>query len=179
MHGERKDQVESLLHQSVSKINISCDLWTGDNRRNYLGVVAHWIAPDGDLNTALIALSRLFNAHSGANQAVKIFEALERYSITDNTGCFMMDNAHDNDKLMDNLAQKLPDFDSKTRRLRCAGQPRLPSRETSVERFVFRGSHGRRTLPRTARDTAARTPHARRREAACARCNCPCCPDVT
>jgi len=121
LHGERKDQVESLLHQSVSKINISCDLWTGDNRRNYLGVVAHWIAPDGDLNTALIALSRLFNAHSGANQAVKIFEALERYSITDNTGCFMMDNAHDNDKLMDNLAQKLPDFDSKTRRLRCAG----------------------------------------------------------
>ena len=118
---ERKDHIEFLLHQSVSKINISCDLWTGDNKRNYLGVVAHWIAPDGGLNTALIALSRLLDAHSGANQAVKIFEALERYHITDNTGCFMMDNARDNDKLMDNLAQKLPDFNPKACRLRCAG----------------------------------------------------------
>jgi len=121
LYRERKGHIKSLLRQSVSKINISCDLWTGGNKRNYLGVVAHWIAPDGSLKTALIAFSRLLGAHSGANQAVRIVETLKQYQIDDNTGCFMMDNAHDNDKLMDNLAQKLPDFDPKARRLRCAG----------------------------------------------------------
>lgn len=40
---ERKDHIKSLLQASESKVNVSCDLWTGYNKRNYVGVVAHWI----------------------------------------------------------------------------------------------------------------------------------------
>src|SRR5689334_1945593 len=63
--------------------------------------------------------------------------------------------------------------------LRCADRPRSPIGETLFEQPVFRGSHERKTSPHDAHHRAARNLHARHREAACARCSCPFCPDVT
>ena len=41
---ERRLAIKGLLRESISKVNISSDLWTGGNKRNYVGVVAHWIS---------------------------------------------------------------------------------------------------------------------------------------
>lgn len=118
---ERRLAIKGLLRESISKVNISSDLWTGGNKRNYVGVVAHWITAEGNLSTALIGLPRLIGSHTGSNVARLIVDVIIKYHIEENIGAFMMDNAKDNDKLMETIATIFPTIDPKWARLRCAG----------------------------------------------------------
>jgi hypothetical protein len=132
---QRHVDVKNMLLISKSKVNISCDLWTSSNGLTLCGVVAHFISKsflaslgrsnastdnEGRHKTALLGLPRLRGSHSGENIAGCLASVIKKYEIEHKLGCFMMDNAKDNDTCMKELAKSLP-IDTQRQRLRCAG----------------------------------------------------------
>ena len=88
----------SRQHVEISKIHISADLWTSPNKYALLGIVAHWWDEEDVLRSALIALPKLYGAHTGANIGKAIIDTLDLYNIsTEKVGYFMLDNSSSND----------------------------------------------------------------------------------
>lgn len=60
------------------------DLWSDQNRRSYLAMTAHWIAPTSplQLRTALIAFHRYYGRHDGITLAAVVLRLLDRAGIT-------------------------------------------------------------------------------------------------
>lgn len=64
---ETREQIKDLFVVAKSRIHISADLWTSPNNYALLGIVAHWCDINDTLQAALIALPKLYGAHTGAN----------------------------------------------------------------------------------------------------------------
>jgi len=116
-----RPQVRELLVTSKSRINLSFDVWTSSNDLSLLGVVAHFIDSRDRLRTALLGLPRLVGSHSGENMATCVRSVINEYEFGHNLGCFMMDNAENNDSCIAELKRYFPLIDKKRDRLRCAG----------------------------------------------------------
>jgi len=139
----RRKQVKDILGFSKSKINISSDVWKAGNGYDYCGVVGHWIGEslilpksscysnwisclinftddDCKLRTALLGFPRLVGPHSGENIAACVTKVIRAYDIGHNIGAFMMDNAHDNDGAVKELAWAFGLNEDQVR-LRCIG----------------------------------------------------------
>ena len=91
---------------SKSKIHISADLWTSPNNYALLGIVAHWWDEEDALQSALIALPKLYKAYTDANISKAIIDTLDFYNITDKLGYFMLDNASSNDTTIEFIIKK-------------------------------------------------------------------------
>ena len=99
-----KDYIRASLLNSLSKIHISCDLWTSPNSLAILGTVAHFIAENSDLRNPVLALRELKEEHTGENISEVIMDVVKDYGIASKLGYFMMDNATNNDIMMDFLS---------------------------------------------------------------------------
>lgn len=115
-----------MIHSARSKIHISCDLWTSSNSLAILGVVAHFVTEDGKLQRCVLALKDIIGKHTGENLAQAMVEVLEEWRFDSKLGYFVMDNAENNDTMMDPLKRELArhwhiKYDPKTHRLRCQG----------------------------------------------------------
>ncbi|KFY93928.1 hypothetical protein V500_03469, partial [Pseudogymnoascus sp. VKM F-4518 (FW-2643)] len=69
-----------------------------------MGIVAHYIAKTGALRQSVLLLRELKGQHTGANQAGLIFSVLKEYSILLKVGYFIMDNASNNDTMIEELS---------------------------------------------------------------------------
>jgi hypothetical protein len=116
-----RKQVKDLVATSLSKINLSFDIWTSSNDLALLGVVAHFINAEGCLRVALLGLPRMINSHTGENMATCIKSVINEYDFGQKLGCFMMDNAQNNDTCVAELRRYFPTINEKEQRLRCAG----------------------------------------------------------
>jgi hypothetical protein len=78
-----KDTIRLLLKQSISKINISMDIWQSDYvTYAFLDINAHFIIRrDGELRveSVLLAMRRLRERHSGEYQASILASVVEEY----------------------------------------------------------------------------------------------------
>jgi hypothetical protein len=122
----QKENVQQMIHSARSKIHISCDLWTSSNSLAILGVVAHFVTEDGKLQRCVLALKDIIGKHTGENLAQAMVEVLEEWRFASKLGYFVMDNAENNDTMMDSLKRELArhwhiKYDPKTHRLRCQG----------------------------------------------------------
>ena len=115
-----RPRVVHELSQSLSKIHISFDGWTTKGgRRGFLGIVAHYVSPRGELRDLPIALPQLTGAHTGQQLAKVVLLILEQFGISEATlGWFVLDNASNNDAAIAAIARKFS-FDPIHRRLRC------------------------------------------------------------
>jgi hypothetical protein len=113
-------RVVADLSESISKIHISFDGWTTKGgKQGYLGMVAHYVNPCGELKDLPIALPQLMGDHSGVNTANVILRVLEKFGITSiNMGYTVLDNASNNDTTVDEIAEVMG-FNAAHRRLRC------------------------------------------------------------
>ena len=111
--------------KEILTIHFSFDLWTSGNHLSLLGVVGHWINPDGQVCQGLLGLRRLHGAHTGENQSQVITSLLHEYQLTKKIGYFTLDNAKNNDTALRCLSQRLQEvgvsFDPQAHRLRCIG----------------------------------------------------------
>src|SRR5579859_889397 len=120
-------EIKQHLQDSISKIHISCDMWSSPNGHAFLGIVGHWMDTHHVLHTALIALPRVMGAHTGANIATVLVDVFEKYDICEKLGYMMLDNATNNDTAVESLDTELiwrgiiPVISSEERRLRCFG----------------------------------------------------------
>ena len=90
-----------------------------------LDLTAHWIGIKGDTYHVLLGLRHLYGAHTGENQAQVVLTLLQEYELCQKVGYFTLDNASNNDKALQFLAQQLKDFEADfnpiEQRLRCMG----------------------------------------------------------
>src|ERR1700761_2471857 len=124
-----KNKIKLLLKQSLSKINISMDIWTSDySTYALLGVNAHFIVRVGNgddsqlqAKSVLLALRRLRERHTGTYEASILAEVVREYNFVDELGVCVTDNAGDNNtavrSLFNNLAPEVQDLTGK--RVRC------------------------------------------------------------
>ncbi|XWX00783.1 hypothetical protein V2A60_008804 [Cordyceps javanica] len=115
-----KGVVTELLGRSLSRINISFDVWTSRKFTSLLGLTVHFLDDGGKLRTFLLGLPRFEGQHSGENLADRVSEIIHEYDLNDRVGYFITDNAKSNDTCLDELAGELG-FKKQHRRLRCCG----------------------------------------------------------
>ena len=68
-----------------------------------MGLIAHYIAENGTLRQSVLSLRELQGQHTGINQARLIYSVLKEYGILLKVGYFMMDNASNNDTMIEEL----------------------------------------------------------------------------
>jgi hypothetical protein len=117
---QRQLRIKDRLLTSKSRISISCDIWTSSNNMALLSVIAHLIDSENRRHSILIGLPRIFGSHTGENIADTVCKVLGKYEISDRIGCFMMDNAGNNDTTIDSLIERIPSLKRRAR-LRCVG----------------------------------------------------------
>lgn len=116
------------MREGLTSIHFSFDIWTGSNRRSYLGVTAHWVDKERDEKALLLGLERLFgsNSHSGENQAAVFWRIAKHFTVERLIGYFTLDNASNNDTALLAISRHLQrigihDFDPEQRRICCYG----------------------------------------------------------
>ena len=113
---------DEVLAQALSKIHISCDLWTSPNGYAMCGVAAHFIGHQGHVQTVLLALRRMMGAHGGEQIAEIIIEVILEFGFRKRLGVYVGDNAESNDTAWKTVLSVLhPDRDPRASRSRCLG----------------------------------------------------------
>ena len=106
--------VTKTLKGALTKISLSFDLWTSNNKLAVLGLCAHFININGQPVTSLLALPRQKGRHTGLAIADSVSAIISEYNLTDKIGWFTTDNASANQRCMDALASEYR-FDCKER----------------------------------------------------------------
>ena len=93
-----------LLELSLvtQKIHLSIDLWSGGGVA-YIGVIAHYFDQYNQLKAPVLIFYEIKGSHTGENQAGYVMKAIVDFGITSKLGYFMLNNASNNDTLMNNL----------------------------------------------------------------------------
>ena len=103
-YASEKDRVKQRIQSAKSQIHISRDLWTSPNSLAILGVVAHYVTEDGQLEHTTLAMKDIDGEHDGGNLASTILEVIEDWGFASKLGYFVMDNAGNNDTMMQALS---------------------------------------------------------------------------
>lgn len=101
-----QERIKLRLHSARFKIHISLDIWTSPNNLPILGMVAHYISEDNELEHAVLALKEIQGSHEGENVALVVLEVLEDWGIVTKLGFMQMDNASNNDTLIRALSRR-------------------------------------------------------------------------
>jgi hypothetical protein len=126
-HDFYQEQLKGLLTTSRSLIHFTCDAWTANyGSHELLSITARFIASDGKLSKALLALHKLQSGHAGVQCAPLFFDTIVNYGIEQKVGYITSDNATCNDAMMNHLAtlfsERLSiDWDPIQHRTRCFG----------------------------------------------------------
>ncbi|GKU15585.1 unnamed protein product, partial [Fusarium langsethiae] len=123
---DQKEKVKQRIQSAKSRIHISCDLWTSPNSLAILGIVAHYVTEDGQLEHHVLALKDIDSEHDGSHLAVAVLNVIDEWGFASKLGYFVMDNAGNNDTMMRSLSLGLLrrydiQYDPKVHRLRCQG----------------------------------------------------------
>ncbi|KAL9561212.1 hypothetical protein ACKAV7_014694 [Fusarium commune] len=91
----------------------------------FLGLHAHYLDASYQVQSRLLALRRVWGAHSGDNQATTIYDIFGEYGIRDRIGAGVCDNVSSNDTCLASLYRQLSpamaEEDIRNNRTRCFG----------------------------------------------------------
>ncbi len=102
--------------------NLSFEQATSKDTRTQfqlLGVVGHLIDQAHIKRTLLLAMPRILGGHNGGDLAVAMLGVADRFEIRTQLGCFVTDNAGDNDTVMAAIGRDIRTV-TESKRLRCA-----------------------------------------------------------
>ncbi|CAE6511697.1 unnamed protein product, partial [Rhizoctonia solani] len=102
-----KEKIDDEMKSAQGAISLMSDLWTDTNRRSFMAITAHYINNSGSLVDQLIAFHKINGHHTGANVGHALFEVLQESGITNKIGYITLDNASNNNTLMEELANSL------------------------------------------------------------------------
>ena len=101
-----KQKIIELLANHSQKFSLTLDIWTSPSQDPFLCVTLHLIDQNWILKAQVIAFRYIPGKHSGANMALVLESILKEYKIEDRILSITMDNASNNDKLLDELIKK-------------------------------------------------------------------------
>ncbi|KAF8689423.1 Encoded by, partial [Rhizoctonia solani] len=118
-----KEKIDADMKCARGRISLTSDLWTNVNLCSFMSVTAHYIDNSGELVNQLIAFQKVDGHHTGANVGQVLFSVLLESGISNKIGCITLDNASNNNTLMQELAQAFEsrriEFDEKENWIRC------------------------------------------------------------
>jgi hypothetical protein len=121
----QKDRMIEVLHGAPHLVHITADGWTAPNDLPLLGVIAHFVNENGWLDHIILGLREIEGVHTGENLCTVLVEILSEYQIWTKLGYFVLDNAANNDTMLESFARHLETlnipYDPTTHRLRCTG----------------------------------------------------------
>jgi hypothetical protein len=115
-------KVSQALAKSASKLTISFDGWTANNKvLDLLGIVCHYLDESHMRRLVVLGMRNTLGSHTSANMADHLLSVLQDFSISQKVTFFIADNATNNDKALSVLAGYLPSMklDPVKQRLRC------------------------------------------------------------
>lgn len=113
-----KLKISDLLANQLQKFSLTLDIWTSPSQDPFLCVTLHFINLDWILKSQVIAFRYIPGKHSGVSIAVVLEEIVKEYEIKERILTVTMDNASNNDKLVDELIAKGIIVDAE-RHIRC------------------------------------------------------------
>ncbi|KAG9096989.1 hypothetical protein FS749_007324 [Ceratobasidium sp. UAMH 11750] len=120
---QEKELIVKAMQKSLGRISLTTDLWSDQLIRSFMAVTVHYIDCLGDPAEHLVAFRKIDGQHTGANVGHVLFSVLDEISMIGKIGHITMDNASNNNTLMDELerefaARSLP-FDAEENRVCC------------------------------------------------------------
>ena|SRR6266536_976630 len=90
------------LKTTRSRIHISYDLWTSPNSLAILGIIAHFVDINSNLQAVTLVLKDIIGDYIGEHLVTAILEVLgdNNWQLLRNLGYFTIDNALNNDTMM-------------------------------------------------------------------------------
>jgi hypothetical protein len=98
------------LKNSISRVALTSDIWSGNAKEDYISVFAHFVNEDWDLHKRIIAMRLIDVSHTAVNIASRIETVIDEFGLTDKTFSITLDNASANSKAMDILRPKLSGY---------------------------------------------------------------------
>ncbi|CUA78443.1 Putative AC transposase [Rhizoctonia solani] len=118
-----KEVIDAEMKCALGHISLTSDLWTDPNSRSFMAVTAHYIGNDGKLKDRLIAFRKIDGHHTGTTLGHEMMDVLVESGIADNIGCITLDNASNNNSMMEQLVEAFKargwTFDAKENRIHC------------------------------------------------------------
>ncbi|QRW13009.1 AC9 transposase [Ceratobasidium sp. AG-Ba] len=118
-----KARIDKEMKNARGRVSLTSDLWSDSNLRSFMAVTAHYINECGDLKDHLISFRKIEGRHTGENVANALFSVLQESSIAKQVNCITLDNASNNNTLMEELATYLAplgaEFHPERNRIRC------------------------------------------------------------
>jgi hypothetical protein len=106
--GIEKEKTKIQLQNSKTKIHLSLDIWTSPNNKPILGVVARYISDSGSLEHVVLAMKEIEGKHKGENLAPVVMAVIRDWGIGEKLGYIVMDNASNNDSMMQYISEGKP-----------------------------------------------------------------------
>ena len=86
---------------------MSLDIWTSPNSKPILSVIAHYISDLGVLEHVVLAMKEIESNHKGENLALVLMDVIFNWEIAVMLGYIVMDNASNNDTMMQSLSTSM------------------------------------------------------------------------
>ncbi|KAG9093931.1 hypothetical protein FS749_013461 [Ceratobasidium sp. UAMH 11750] len=118
-----KSKIDEEMKNAHGRICLTSDLWSDGNLRSFMAVTAHYIDQYGNLRDHLISFRKINGSHTGTNIAQAFVDVLDESNVLKKVGFITLDNASNNNTLMEELAKALVnrgvDFDPEENHIRC------------------------------------------------------------
>ncbi|KAF8754797.1 hAT family C-terminal dimerization region [Rhizoctonia solani] len=111
------------MKQAQGRILLTLDLWTDVMERLFMAITSHYVNAVNEDVATLIAFHIVEGAHAGVILAQHIFGVLKEYNIVHKIGSITLDNASNNNTMMEELLQLIRakgyDFDEEGNQICC------------------------------------------------------------
>jgi hypothetical protein len=99
-----------LLKSSVSCVALTFDIWSGNAKEDYIGVVSHYVNADWVLEKRVIGMRLIDVSHSGANIAYRVKTVIVEFGLIDKVFSITLDNALANTNAMNILTPQFSGY---------------------------------------------------------------------
>jgi hypothetical protein len=108
----KQSEMKLIFENLDSKVSFTTDCWTSPNNLAFMGVTAHYINEDWELQVTTLDFIHLPGPHTGSNLHKCFVSVLETYGLETKTLGITLDNATNNDSLINFLDNDFTNFRS-------------------------------------------------------------------
>lgn len=101
-----KDELLKFFQNFEGKVCLTSDVWSSRQKMGYMSLTAHFIDKNWSLNKRIISFKMIEYPHSGKTFAQHVYEELITWHIHEKVFSISLDNASNNDVLV----QLLPNY---------------------------------------------------------------------
>ncbi|XP_039786943.1 uncharacterized protein LOC120653078 [Panicum virgatum] len=105
-----KAKLVESFSTSVNCVYLTSDIWSGNDKEDYISVVAHYINSDWQLEKRVLGLVLIDVSHNGQNIADRAASVLADYGLTEKVLAATLDNASSNASAMQKLKPVLSKY---------------------------------------------------------------------